>query len=166
MKRFIVASITAGVVFGSVWALAANLNVGSATAATGQGEVVSCGDVTGSTFILLGRSVLNAGQNASNPSVETGIATDITKTTGVNVEVPESCIVQEGEGDALDTGATLDVQVKAGATIVGSGTCEVQSHAGLGTSAENGSDNVPGCTVTFAGPTDIAPIDALVVTET
>jgi hypothetical protein len=166
MKRFMVATAAAGLVFGSVWALAATLNVAPGTAATGEGVVSSCGDVTNSSYVLVGRIVTGSGASPADGSVESGQPTDITKVYGVNIEVPGGCIVAEGENGSPDSGTQLNVQVRNGADLGVAGSCEVQSDGGLGLKELDPTDNTPGCTAWFSAATDVAPITGLVVTET
>ena len=145
MKRIILA-LGVGVALFAVVAYAATLSVGFATAATGQGDVGSCGDVTGSTFILVGQSIAASGQ----PDIVTGDPTDITHAYAVNIETVAGC-------DQINA----FVAVKNGAGVVmATGSCEINALAGpnggtandgLGFNEADGSDNVPGCTAVFGG---------------
>jgi len=161
MKRIIL-TLAVGVAMFAVVAYAATLIVGSGTAATGQGEVAKCGDVTGSTFILQGQDVNpKTGTFPTDPgdAVLSGTPTNITRTTQVNIEtgVDDSCV-----------GININVQLKdaGGSNLPGAtGSCEVFDGGGLGFDEVSAGDNTDGCTVDLAVSQDIAPITALVVTE-
>jgi hypothetical protein len=162
MKRILIASAV-GVALFAIVAYAATLTVGSGTAATGNGDVASCGDVTGSTFVLMGQDVnpktgafpVDPGQAVMTDTTPT----DITKTTQVNIEtgVNDSCV-----------GINVNVQLQGpdGNNLPGAtGSCEVFDGGGLGYDEVGTSDNTDGCTVDLAASQDIAPISEIVVTE-
>ena len=146
MKRLIVALLVGGVVFGTVWGLASGLDVGFGTAATGTGDVGSCGDVSGSTYILEGQTITTAG----NDTV-TGDPTDIAEFQAVNIEVDDDCDEQNafvqvfdgenGTGTAIATGSCT-IHNGDNPDIVGD-NADVD---GLGWDEGSTSDNVGGCT--------------------
>jgi len=166
MKRFIVALLVGGVFFGAVYGLASTLNVGFGTAATGNGDVASCGDVTGSTYILEGQSINFP--DAGTVTV-TGTPEDISQFKAVNIETDSGC-------DQIN----VFIEVKDGENGTGntifSGGCEVHANGGLGYDEDNGAsnDNTYGCTVVsstidFVGDDtfpDVVDAESLVVTMT
>jgi hypothetical protein len=162
MKRLAVALGVGAVVFGTVWALAATMDVSGATAATGTGDVAKCGDVTGSTFILEGQSDTLSGPDLFGPVGTFGVA-DITEFKAVNIETVADC-------DHIN--AFIEVRDGSGSPIA-SGNCEVNLEDGLGFDEASASDNVPGCTAFVGTDTvanddlpDVAPAVQLVVTMT
>lgn len=146
MKRIVLA-LGVGVTLFAVVAYAATLSVGFATAATGQGDVGSCGDVTGSTFILVGQ-VISA---SSGPDTVTGDPTDIEHAYAVNIETVAGCdqinafvAVKNGAGAVMATGSC---EINAGPGGPNGGT----ANDGLGFNEASTADNVPGCTAVFGG---------------
>jgi hypothetical protein len=145
----------------AIVAYAATLNVGFATAATGQGDVGKCGDVTGSTFILVGQ-VISA---SSGPDTVTGTPTDIEHVIAVNIETVADC-------DQIN--AFIAVKNLAGA-VLATGSCEINAaggpnggtdNDGLGFNEADIADNVPGCTAVLSGTPNVADIFLLAVTMT
>ena len=163
MKRLIVALLVGGVFFGAVYGLASTLIVGFGTAATGEGDVGSCGDVTGSTYVLKGQGV------ADGPGGDDylfGFPTDITKATHVNIETVAGC-------DQIN--AFVQVEDIGGA-VLATGSCQISGDGvqttgpaddGLGyDEGFNSGDNLPGCTALLSAEVDVADIESLVVTMT
>jgi hypothetical protein len=145
MRRILIASAV-GIALFAIVAYAATLNVGFATAATGSGPVGSCGDVTGSTFILVGQSIAASGQN----DTVTGAPTDIEHAFAVNIETVAAC-------DQIN--AFIAVK-NSGGGVMATGSCEINAAGGpnggthddgLGFNEAGTGDNVPGCTAVFSG---------------
>jgi hypothetical protein len=145
MRRILIASAVGIALFATV-AYAATLTVGFATAATGTGPVGSCGDVTGSTFILVGQSISASAQ----PDIVTGAPTDIEHAFAVNVETVADC-------DQINAFVAVK---NAGGAVMATGSCEINAaggpnggthNDGLGFNEASGADNVPGCTAVFSG---------------
>jgi len=171
MKRIILALLAGGTVFGIVWGAAANLNVGGGTAATGQGNIDPCGDITGSTYILESQSVVTFGDDIVGNLGNVGPA-DITEFKAVNIETSADCNL---------INAFIEVRNGSNVTIA-SGTCQMSGDGtpgsgpeddGLGYDELSPADNVPGCTISVGidttGPDDlpnVADAEFLVVTET
>lgn len=164
MKRIILA-LGVGVALFAVVAFAATLSVTDSTAASGTGDVASCGPVTGSTFILKGQDVTpktgTFPTDPGNAALTDTTPDDITRTTQVNIEtgVDDSCV-----------GININVQLQGpdGINLVNAtGACEVFDGGGLGFDEVDNSnaDNTDGCTVILAAEQLIAPITELVVTE-
>ena len=165
MKRLILALLVGGVFFGAVYGLAATLSVGFGTAATGTGDVGSCGNVTGSTYILVGQSIGASGQD----DVVTGDPTDVDHVKAVNIETDGAC----DEQNAF-------VAVKnAGGTTFATGSCVIEDadpagddidadgfNDGLGYDEASPGDNVAGCTAALSGLVNVADIWFLTVTMT
>lgn len=153
MLRKIAALAAAGVLAAGVYAAAATIgNVAGGTAATGSGSVTSCGNITGSTYLLSGTGI--SGQT-STTLVNT--PSDITKVTRVNVETVADCV---------DINLYVQLKGAANANLDGVGFCEVTATGGMNFNELSAGDNVPGCTVTLATPVNVADILSLVVTET
>lgn len=152
MIRKLTALIVGGILAAAVYGAASTLIVSSGTAATGQGDVDKCGDVTGSTYLLHGTGI-----SGQTNTVVTGTPSDITKVTRVNIETDASC-----------EDINLFVQLKdgGGSNLDGVGFCEVTLTGGLGFDEAGSGDNVPGCTVDLSSEVDVSAIEALVVTET
>jgi len=145
MKRLIVALVVGGMLFAVAWGAAASLNVDWATGASGTGTVGSCGDVTGSTFILYGETINSPG----GATYLTGNSTDPRYASAVNIETVEACGQQ-------------DVFVLVDGT--GSTPCTVHAGGGLGWLENAVSDNLPGCTAVLDSPVAVASITTLTVT--
>jgi acetyl-CoA carboxylase carboxyltransferase component len=153
MLRKIAALAVGGVLAAAVYAAAATIgNVSDGTAATGSGSVASCGDITGSTYLLYGTGI--TGQTST---VLINTPSDITKVTRVNIETVTDCI-----------NINFYVQLKdgGGSNLDGVGFCEVTASGGLGFNELSSGDNVPGCTVDLNVPVNVAAITTLVVTQT
>ncbi len=149
MFKFLVAAAVALGLAAAAWGAAATLTVGWGTAATGSGTVGSCGDVTGTTFLLKGTTV------SGEPAIWSGPVTDVTKVTGVNIETVASCVAQNVFVQLTDSG---------GNALDGVGFCEVTAGGGLGWLEGSGGDNVPGCTVTLSAEVSVAAIAGISVT--
>lgn len=153
MIRKLAALAVGGVLAASVYGAAATIgNVSDGTAATGSGPVASCGDITGSTYLLYGTGI--SGQ--TNTTV-TGSPSDITRVTRVNVETVDSCI---------DINFFVQLQDGSNSNLDGVGFCEVTATGGLGFDEASSGDNVAGCTVDLSTPVNVADIYHLVVTQT
>ena len=164
MKRILIA-LGVGVAMFAIVAYAASLNVGFGTAATGQGEVDKCGDITGSTYILKGWAVAD-GPGGDDYMYDDANPNDITKVTHVNIETSADCnqinafiAVKDGGGSILATGFCQ---------ISGDGVQTTgPADDGLGyDEGFNSGDNVPGCTAVLDATIDVSAIEFLVVTET
>jgi hypothetical protein len=174
VKRIFIAAAAAAIVFGGVWALASALTVSDATAATGNGNVASCGDVTGSTFILESQSVVTIGDDLVGNLGNVRPA-DISEFKAVNIESIAAC-------DQIN----VFVEVRAGengmGAVVASGSCQISGDGTPGSGAEDDglgfdelgtSDNVPGCTALVGNDTladddlpNVLAAESLVVTMT
>jgi hypothetical protein len=162
MKRLGIAIVIGLIAFGTVYAAAAALRVEGATAATGRGGVESCGDVTGSTFVLEGQELVTSGADTAGPFID-GVAADITEFQAVNIETVADC-------EQLNA----FVQVKdAQGKVIATGACAIDADGGMGFDEANGVDNVPGCTAIVGNDTvadddlpDVEPAVDLVVTMT
>lgn len=152
MTRLLAALAVGGVLAAAVYAGAATLNVSDGTAATGQNVVASCGDVTGSTYLLWGTGI-----SGQEDTVVTGFPSDITKVTRVNIETEEGCI---------DINFFVQLKDTGGSYLDGVGFCEATASGGLGFNEADAGDNTPGCTVTLGSAVDVAAIAFLVVTQT
>jgi len=136
------------------------MSVGSGTAASGNGDVAKCGDVTGSTFILKGQDVNpKTGVFPVDPgdAAQSGTPSDITKVIQVNLETDGACV-----------GINLTVQLQGpdGTNLVGgTGSCEVFAGGGLGFNEVSTGDNTDGCTVVLASEQSVSVITELLVTE-
>ena len=152
MIRKLAALMVGGILAAAVYGAASTLIVSSGTAATGQGDVDKCGDVTGSTYLLYGTGI--SGQTAT---VVTGTSSDVTKVTWVNIETSSDC-----------QNINVFVQLKdwGGSYLDGTGFCEVTLSGGLNYDEDDSTDNVPGCTVLLSTPVPVADIEFLVVTMT
>ena len=161
MFRKVAALAVGGILAASVYGAAATIgNVVGGTAATGQGSVASCGDITGSTYLLYGTGISgnNAGGHGDQDNtVVINTPSDISKVTRVNIETV---------GDCVDI--NFYVQLKDGGfgNLDGIGFCEVTSTGGLGFNEASSDDNIPGCTVDLSVPVNVADIITLVVTQT
>lgn len=158
MKRLIVALLVGGAVFGTVWGLASTLQVTFLTAATGEGDVGSCGDMTGGTFILQGQDVNPKTGPSGGFAALSGSPTNIARTTQVNLEFDGNC----------DEGIQVDIHLTDinGADIPGAfGTCQVWAAGGLGFDEVGIGDNTDGCTVDLNVSQDIGPIEDIKVTQ-
>jgi hypothetical protein len=178
LKRIAIALALSGVVFGTVYALAATLNVGFGTAATGTGDVGSCGDVTGSTYILESQSIGFAGDDIVGSLGNLGPA-DITEFKAVNIESVPDCdqinvfvAVYDGEGGTGNVIATGSCQISGDSDgVVDPG--DPPEDDGLGYDELGTGDNVPGCTAVVGTDTvldddlpDVADAESIVVTMT
>src|SRR3990172_2262677 len=114
MKRLALALLVGGVVFGTVWGLASTLNVAFLTAATGSGDVGSCGDVTGGTFILESQSVVTSGDDLAGALGNVGPA-DITEFKAVNIETVPGCDKINAFVEVLD----------GSGSVIASGNCQI-----------------------------------------
>ncbi|OGN85316.1 MAG: hypothetical protein A2X23_10500 [Chloroflexi bacterium GWC2_73_18] len=152
MIRKLAALMVGGILAAAVYGAASTLIVSSGTAATGQGAVDNCGDVTGSTYLLYGTGI--SGQTFTEV---TGAPSDITKVTWVNIETGSECY-----------NINLFVQLKDGSEnpLDGVGFCEVTATGGLGWNEAWNGDNTYGCTVALSTPVNVSAIEFLVVTET
>jgi hypothetical protein len=161
MLRKIAALAVAGVLAASVYAAAAVIgNVSGGTAATGAGDVDSCGDITGSTYILHGAGFTgdNAGGHGNQDnSVMINTPSDITKASMVNIETVADCV---------NINLYVQLQNGTGGNLDGVGFCEVTSTGGFGFNELSPGDNVPGCTVVLTHSVAVADIEKLVVTQT
>lgn len=165
MKRIIVALALSGMVFGAVYALAATLTVGGGTAASGTGDVDPCGNVTGSTYILVGQAISASGQD----DIVMGDPTDVDHVQAVNIETDGPCdeinafvAVKNGAGAVLATGScVIEDADPAGDDIDSDGFND-----GLGFDEAGASDNVAGCTAVLSGTPNVADIEFLTVTMT
>jgi acetyl-CoA carboxylase carboxyltransferase component len=161
MLRKIAAVAVAGVLAASVYAAAAVIgNVSTGTAATGSGDVDSCGNITGSTYILHGAGFTgnNAGGHGNQDnSVMINTPSDITKASMVNIETVADCV---------NINLHVQLQNGSGGNLDGVGFCEVTSTGGFGYNETNAGDNVPGCTVVLTHSVAVADIEKLVVTQT
>jgi len=173
VKRILIAAAAAALVFGSVWALASTLDVGFATAATGNGDVAKCGDVEGSTFILESQSVVLSGPDVVGGLNNVGPA-DISEFKAVNIESIADCdqinVFVEVRDDEDGTG---DVIASGSCQISGDGAGGGVEDDGLGFDELGTGDNVPGCTAIVGDDTtsdddlpDVADAESLVVTMT
>jgi hypothetical protein len=173
MKRIFVAAAAAALVFGSVWALAATLDVGFGTAATGTGDVDKCGDVTGSTYILESQSLDTAGPDLAGGLNNVGPA-DITEFKAVNIESSTDC-------DMINVFIEVHDADDGGGNVIASGTCQISGDGAPGGVDDDGlgfdelgiDDNVPGCTAIVGSDTladddlpDVVDAESLVVTMT
>lgn len=173
MKRWIVAAAAAAMVFGSVWALAATLNVGFGTAATGNGDIGKCGDVTGSTYILESQSLVTAGPDVVGGLNNVGPA-DISEFTAVNIESVADC-------DQINVFVEVHNGENGNGDVIASGSCQISGDDAIGGIDDDGlgfdelgtDDNVPGCTAIVGNDTtsdddlpDVAAAESLVVTMT
>lgn len=159
MKRLAVALSVGVAVFGTVWAIAATLEVGWTTLATGSGTVGSCGDVTGATYVLKGQNVTLGDKSGDQIS---GQPTDITTVKAVNIETGNECVIDS-------QGVQVYAEVRDGSgNRLSSGTCQVSSKGGVSFNEADDDDNVPGCTAWFDNPGDVsvAAVEELVVTMT
>ena len=167
MKRILIA-LGVGLAMFAVVAYAATLNVGFSTAATGTGPVGSCGDVTGSTFILVGQAI----SASSQPDIVTGTPTDIEHAYAVNIETVAGCdqinafvAVKNSAGAVMAIGSC---EISAGATSPGpggpSGPNGGIDNDGLGFNEGSPVDNVPGCTAVLSGTPNVGDIYFLQVT--
>jgi len=145
MKRLILAVVVGGALFAAAWGAAAALNVDFATGASGTGTVGSCGDVTGSTFILVGETINSPG----GATYLTGNSTDPRYTNAVNIETVGSC-------DNQDVFVLVD--------SMGSTPCTVHLNGGLGWNEALVFDNTYGCTAVLNGDVAVASITTLTVT--
>ena len=145
MKRLIVALMVGGALFAAAFAAAANLNVTDSTAASGSGPVASCGDVTGTTFILLGETINEPGAW----TYLTGNSSDPRVAIAVNIETVSDCDQQ-------------DVFVLVDGT--GSTPCTVHAGGGLGWNEGSKADNTYGCTAVLNNNVAVASISTLTVT--
>ncbi len=162
MKRVILALVVGGAIFGTVYGFAAMLDVTTSTAASGTGSVVKCGDVTGTTFLLVGETVSNG---TGGDDYVSGTATDIVHVQAVNIETTASC---------NDQNAYVAVKNAAGTTLA-TGSCTISGDGtpgsgpaddGLGWLEAATADNVPGCTALLNGTPNIGDIAFLTVTMT
>jgi len=161
MLRKIAALAIGGVLAASVYAAAAVIgNVSDGTAATGAGDVNSCGDITGSTHILHGAGFTgdNAGGHGNQDnSVMVNTPSDITKVSMVNIETDDGCI---------DINHYVQLQNGTGGNLDGVGFCEVTATGGFGFNELSHTDNTAGCTVVLTHSVAVADIEKLVVTQT
>ena len=154
MFRKVAALVVGGLLAASVYGAAATISdVSTGVAATGQGDVVACGNITGSTYLLYGTGI--SGQTAT---VEIDTPSDITRVTRVNIETDPSC-VQNNLYVQLKTGPS-------GSLLDCIGFCQVTASGGLGYNETDATDNVAGCTVDLSTPVNVSDIFTLVVTET
>ena len=165
MKRILL-GLGVGLAMFAVVAFAATLNVSGGTAATGQGPVDFCGDITGSTYILKGWGVASGPSGDDYMYDDPGIPNDITKAIAVNIETSADCNM-----------INAFVAVKTdGGTVLGSGSCTISGNGtalsgtpddGLGwDEGYESTDNVPGCTALLDSEVNVSAIEFLVVTET
>lgn len=152
MIRKLTALMVGGVLAAAVYAAASTLIVSDGTAATGQGDVNSCGDVTGSTYLLHGTGI--SGQTST---VVTGTPSDITKVTRVNIETVGGCV---------DINFFVQLKDGGGSNLDGVGFCEATLTGGLGFDEASSTDNTPGCTVDLSTEVNVSAIEFLVVTQT
>ena len=152
MLRKLAALAVGGILAAAVYGAAASLNVADGTAATGSNSVNSCGDVTGSTYLLHGTGI-----SCQTDTVVTGSPSDIAKVTRVNIETQESCI---------DINFFVQLQDSGGGNLDGVGFCEATASGGLGFDEASDTDNTPGCTVDLDTEVDVLDIAFLVVTQT
>jgi hypothetical protein len=174
MKRVLIAALAAALMFGAVFAVASTLDVSDATAATGNGDVAACGDITGSTFILESQSLVTAGDDLAGNLNNIGPA-DISEFKAVNIESVTECDminvfveVRDGENGAGNVIASGTCQI-SGDGVVGSGPDD----DGLGFDELGTGDNGPGCTAIVGNDTtadddlpDVVAAESLVVTVT
>lgn len=165
MKSVLLALLVGAAIFGTVYGLAATMSVESGTAATGQGEVIKCGDVTGSTYILVGQSIAASGQN----DTVTGNASNIEHAFAVNIETDGPCdeinafvAVKNGVGAVLATGSCVIQDATPGGDDINADGY----NDGLGFDEASGADNVAGCTAVLSGTPNVADIAFLQVTTT
>ena len=161
MKRILLA-LAVGVALFAVVAFAATLNVTDSTAAAGRNVVASCGDVTGTTFILEGQGIAAI----DGATTLTGSPSDIAEFKAVNLEVTE---------DACNRiNAFVEVRTMGGVSIFNA-SCEVHDDGGLGFNEAVAGDNPDGCTALLVAPVDtpgiedfpdVAPAATLFVTMT
>ncbi|MDO8611396.1 MAG: hypothetical protein Q7R32_01070 [Dehalococcoidia bacterium] len=167
MKRLITALLVGGALFAAAYAAAAVLDVGFGTAATGEGDVDACGDITGSTYILQGQDVTpKTGTFPTDPgdaSLTDTSPTNIARTTQVNLELETS------DGDCAGINLWIQLTDIGGGDLADAfGTCEVFEGGGLGFDEVGTGDNdteIDGCTVDLAVSQDIADIYDIKVTE-
>jgi len=147
MKRLIVALMVGGALFAAAFAAAANLNVTNSTAASGDGAVLSCGDVTGTTFILYGETINEPGAS----TYLTGNSSDPRYAIAVNIETGDlsSC-------DQQDVFVLVD--------SMGSTPCTIHAGGGLNYDEASKADNNYGCTAVLNGSVAVASITTLTVT--
>jgi len=178
LKRIIVALALSGMVFGAVYALAAVLSVDFGTAATGTGDIGSCGDITGSTYILESQSVVTSGDDLAGGVGNVGPA-DMSEFKAVNIETVPGC-------DGINAFIEVHDADGGGGNVIASGSCEISGDSdgitdpgdppdddGLGFDELGTTDNVPGCTAFVGTDTtsdddlpDVAAAESIVVTTT
>jgi hypothetical protein len=147
MKRIILALVVGSALFAAAYAAAASLGVTTSTAATGTGDVVSCGDVTGTTFILKGEAI----NDAAGWTTVTGNSNDPRYAEAVNIETGTS-----SSCDQQDVFVMVD-----GAGSIG---CTVHAGGGVNYNEADYGDNNYGCTALLTSYVDVAGITKLTVT--